>query len=65
MQKPETSIQLSKVIDQTKYYNIIDEIHMCCDAQQFIYYCKAHEERMGCYFCEFDYTEPCDCAEYE
>ena len=54
---------MSNVIDQTKHYNIIDEIHICCDAQQFRHICKAHGEYMGCYFCTFDYTEPCGCDE--
>jgi hypothetical protein len=63
MQKSDRSAPVSNTIDQTKYYNIIDEIHICCDAQQFRHICKAHGEYMGCYFCTFDYTEPCGCDE--
>lgn len=54
---------MRKKVIQTEYYNITDKIHICCDEQQFRYYCKAHSEFMGCYFCTFDYTEPCDCEE--
>jgi hypothetical protein len=51
------------VIDQTEFYLIQDESHFCCDEMQFRYVCKAHDEYMGCYFCEFDYNKPCDCEE--
>jgi hypothetical protein len=50
-------------IDETPYYDIIDEQRFCCDESQFKYYCKAHGESMGCYYCEFDYDKPCDCEE--
>ena len=63
MQKSDRSALVSRPIDQTKYYDIMDDIHICCDAQQFRYVCKAHGESMGCYFCTFDYTEPCGCDE--
>jgi len=44
-------------------YRIIDELHSCCGESQFKYYCKNCEEFMGCYFCEFDYTEKHECEE--
>ena len=53
------TIQMPKPIDSTIHYNIYEPTWMCCDAQQFTYYCKAHEIKMGCYFCEFDYNERC------
>lgn len=52
-----------QVIDQTEFYEIIDELWMCCDESQFKYYCKAHGEFMGCYYCQFDYDKPCGCDE--
>ena len=48
-------------IDSTEHYIILDVQHLCCDQSQFVYVCKHCEERMGCYFCEFDYTERHDC----
>jgi hypothetical protein len=57
------SIQLSRVIDRTPHYEIIDELFVCCDEHQFRYYCKAHQERMDCQFCAFDPYAPCDCPE--
>ena len=48
-------------IDDEKYYYIEDEQHYCCDESQFKYYCKICDEFMGCYFCEFSYTEPHGC----
>ena len=54
---------MSKVIDRTPHYNIIDELFVCCDEHQFRYYCKAHQERMDCQFCAFDPYGPCDCSE--
>lgn len=50
-------------IDQTEFYNIVDKLFVCCDEHQFTYYCKAHEEKMGCQFCEFDPYQKCDCVE--
>jgi hypothetical protein len=47
-------------IDETKFYTIHEPTWMCCDEFQFTYVCKAHGEKMGCYFCEFDYDKPCD-----
>lgn len=52
------------VIDTNEFYEIIDRQHYCCDESQFIYVCKAHGEQQGCYFCEFDYSAPCECEQY-
>lgn len=53
---------MATVIDKTnQHYWIWDISHICCDEIQFKYQCRNCEEMMGCYFCEFDYTEPCDC----
>ena len=51
------------VIDQNKFYNILDELFFCCDEQQFRYVCKKCEEYMGCQFCTFNPYEACDCSE--
>jgi hypothetical protein len=53
---------MATVIDKTnEHYWIWDISHICCDEIQFKYQCRYCEEMMGCYFCEFDYSEPCDC----
>ena len=52
---------MTKIIDSTEDYNILDVMHRCCEETQFKYICKKCGEFMGCYFCEFDYTEPHDC----
>jgi len=52
---------MGKVIDSTKYYDIIDEQHLCCSELQFRYICKEHRNRMECYFCTFDPDEACQC----
>jgi hypothetical protein len=54
---------MASVIDQNEFYFIWDLLFMCCDEQQFRHQCKAHSELMGCYFCEFDYSKECECAE--
>ena len=51
------------VLDQTKYYNIMDELFVCCDEHQFKYSCKKCYEPMGCQFCAFNPDEPCECEE--
>lgn len=33
----------------------------CCDEFQPVFYCIAHDEPQGCYYCEFDYDQPCQC----
>jgi len=48
-------------IHSTKFYTIHEPTFMCCDQSQFTYYCKAHEEKMGCYFCSFDPEKECGC----
>ena len=51
---------MSLVIDQNQFYEIVDTMRFCCDESQFIYVCKSHSEQMGCYFCEFDYSNDCE-----
>ena len=41
------------------YYST-DRGLFCCDEFQYATYCEAHDEPMGCYYCEFDYSIPCD-----
>jgi hypothetical protein len=50
----------TKYIDETEFYLIQDEMRFCCDDSQFKYTCKAHGEEMGCYYCEFDYSQDCE-----
>jgi hypothetical protein len=52
---------MPKVIDSNKYYDILDELFVCCDEHQFRHVCKKHRERQGCSFCAFDPYGPCDC----
>ena len=51
---------MSIVIDQNQFYEIVDTMRFCCDESQFVYVCKEHGEQMGCYFCEFNYSENCE-----
>jgi hypothetical protein len=51
----------STIIDQNEFYLIKDEMLFHCDESQFVHVCKACGEQMGCYYCEFDYSQPCDC----
>jgi hypothetical protein len=51
------------VIDQNKFYKIMDELFVCCDEHQFRYACKKCDEYMGCQFCSFNPDEPCECEE--
>jgi len=53
---------MTRKIDETKDYIILDEMHYCCEEAQFKYICKKCGDFMGCYFCEFNYTEPCGCG---
>jgi len=59
----ESVVTMSDVIDQTTYYTIKEPTvwRGCCDTVQFQYYCKKHQEPMGCYFCDFNYDEECGC----
>lgn len=50
------------IIETTDYYRIVGETYLCCDELMFRYYCLDCEEFMGCYYCQFDYTEPCECG---
>ena len=52
---------INTYIDENEFYFILDEIKFHCDEQQFVYVCKAHGEQLGCYFCEFDYSQDCEC----
>jgi hypothetical protein len=56
---------MDKILSQIEFYNILDETNFffCCGESQFIHICKAHDEVMGCYYCEFDYSKPCECEE--
>ena len=54
---------MSTTIDTTDFYRIVDETFVCCDEHQFVYYCKAHSEKMGCQFCEFNPYGKCECDE--
>lgn len=60
----ENVVTMSNVIDQNTYYTIKEPSiwRGCCDTVQFQYFCKAHSEAMGCYFCDFSYTEECGCT---
>jgi len=48
-------------IHDTEFYRVSDSTYYCCDEFMFRHYCLTCEEFMGCYFCEFDYTEKHDC----
>ena len=50
-------------MDETEFYNISDEVFFCCEERQFVTYCKAHGEWMGCQFCTFDPDSQCDCEQ--
>lgn len=56
------TLEGKKPIDSTPLYNIYEPTWFHCGESQFRYVCKAHEEAMGCYYCEFDYSQPCDHA---
>ena len=51
------------IVDATHFYTVSDTYHMCCGEVMFRYNCKSCGEFMGCYFCEFDYTEKHACGE--
>lgn len=48
-------------IDSNTYYEFLDETFVCCGSQQFRARCKAHHERQGCMFCEYDPYAKCEC----
>lgn len=43
-----------------KFYLTNYETFICCDEQQFRYFCDNHFEQMGCQFCEFNPYEDCE-----
>jgi hypothetical protein len=51
---------ITEYIDQNEFYLIKDEQRFCCGESQFRYVCKSHGEAMGCYYCEFDYSNDCE-----
>lgn len=51
---------MTKLKVNENYYST-GESFICCDEQVVKMYCEPHGEFMGCYFCEFDYTEACEC----
>ena len=53
--------KLNNQIDENEFYQIVDEVIYCCGEVQYIHYCKKHTEKMGCYYCEFDYSKDCEC----
>jgi hypothetical protein len=50
-------------IKLNEYYYQTEDGFFCCDEYQYRTYCEAHVELMGCYYCEFDYSKPCECEE--
>jgi hypothetical protein len=50
----------TKIKVNENYYSTTESF-FCCDEQVIKMYCEPHGEFMGCYFCEFDYTEKCEC----
>jgi hypothetical protein len=46
-----------------QYYLTDNKTFIHCDEVQFRHYCEKHFEVQGCYYCEFDYSEPCKCEE--
>ena len=52
---------LNNVISRDQNYRVVDEMYFCCGEMMFRYYCEKCDEFMGCYFCEFDYTEAHEC----
>jgi len=51
---------MTKKIDENNFYTIHEPTFMCCDQSQFRHVCKKHGEFMGCYFCQFNYSQPCE-----
>jgi hypothetical protein len=54
---------IKEYIDENEFYLIKDEMMFHCDESQFKYICKAHGESMGCYYCEFNPYDKCECEE--
>jgi hypothetical protein len=57
-----TKGKLMKITVNENYYSTMESF-FCCDEQVIKMYCEPHGEFMGCYFCQFDYTEKCECEE--
>ncbi len=52
---------MATTIHKTKYYEIKGDRFVCCGEVQYRHACKAHDEIMGCQYCEFDPYAPCEC----
>jgi hypothetical protein len=52
---------MTKPVDSNTFYEFLDETFVCCGSQQFRARCKAHHERQGCMFCEYDPYAKCEC----
>lgn len=48
------------IIDGSKYFNIINQQYVHCGETQFIYQCKTCGYEPLCYYCGFDYNQPCE-----
>lgn len=46
------------------YYQTLNgnDYFICCEEYQNRNYCFASNTKQGCAFCEFDYTDKCECA---
>lgn len=53
-----------KVIPASRYFytKLANESFVCCGELQNVMYCFANNIAQGCGMCEFDYTQPCECA---
>jgi hypothetical protein len=51
---------------ESKYWKVdIDSdtvLMRCCDEIQFEYYCTTCGEKGGCYYCDFNPADPCECV---
>lgn len=54
-------IRMTKFIDETENYFIMDVTHLCCDEVQFKYVCRVCSETMDCSYCGFDPYGPHGC----
>jgi hypothetical protein len=53
---------MSLVLHPVNQYYLTDYTQFFhCDETQFRHYCEKHFEAQGCYYCEFDYSAPCEC----
>lgn len=51
---------MSTKIKVNEWYYTDMEPLFCCDFQ-YRTICEKHDEVQGCYYCEFDYSKPCEC----